>query len=116
MKKIPYKVRLGIGVGLVLWSIVAIIIVIVWGAYQAPIWALVLIPIVAFVFFIMGIIFVPKTNEDGTPIVMEKKPKLKKNKHKVKKRKRPFMTEEEWKQQEEEDDDMMFIEELVEDD
>lgn len=36
--------------------------------------------------------------------------------HKTRKAKQPFMTEEEWKEQEEEDDEMMFIEEVVEED
>lgn len=116
MKKIPHKVRTGIGVGLILWSIAAIIATIVWGAYGAPIWALIVYPIMAVISFIVGVIFVPRTNEDGTPIVVKKEPKPKKKKIKTKKLKRPFMTEEEWKQQEEEDDEMMFIEEIVEDD
>ena len=117
MKKIPYKVRMGIGVGLVLWSIIAFIATIVWGAYGAPIWALILIPIVAAITFVIGIIFVPKTNEDGTPFVAKKKSNSKKlKKRKTKKSKQPFMTDEEWREQEEEDDEMIFIEEVVEDD
>ena len=117
MSRIPYKVRVGIGVGLVIWSIVAIIATIVYGAYGAPVWVLILIPVVAAITFVIGIIFVPKTNEDGTPLVIEKKPKVKKRKRqKTKKVKRPFMTDKEWAEQEEEDDEMMFIEEIVEDD
>lgn len=117
MKKIPYKVRLWVGIGLMLWSIVAVIGIIIYASYDAPIWLIILIPIVAVIAFAIGVIFVPKINEDGTPIVIEKKPKAKKpNRHKIKKQKRPFMTEEEWREQEEEDDEMMFIEEVVEDD
>lgn len=117
MKRIPYKARLWIGIGLMLWSLVAAIAIIVYASYGAPIWLLIIIPILAVVAFALGVVFVPKTNEDGTPIVIEKKPKAKKPKnHKPKKQKRPFMTEDEWREQEEEDDEMMFIEEVVEDD
>ena len=117
MKKIPYKVRMGIGVGLVLWSLAAFIVTIVIAAYGAPIWTLILIPIVAVITFVIGIIFVPKTNEDGTPFVVKKKSNSKKlKKRKTKKVKRPFMTDDEWREQEEEDDEMIFIEEVVEDD
>lgn len=117
MKKIPYNVRTGVGVGLILWSVVAVIATIVWGAYGAPVWALILMPIVAIITLVIGVIFIPRNNEDGTPIVIEKKPKVKRPKtRKAKRYKKPFMTGEEWKEQEEEDDEMMFIEEAVEDD
>ncbi len=117
MNKIPYKVRTGVGTGLILWSVIAVIATIVWGSYGAPIWALILIPIVAVITFVIGVIFVPRTNADGTPIVIEKKPKVKRPKiRKAKRHKKPFMTDEEWREQEEEDDEMMFIEEVVEDD
>ena len=113
MKRAPYKVRIGISVGLFLWAIGCIIAAIclsqiglLWTAFVGPILA-----VVAFAF---SIIIMPKTKEDGSPIVVEKKPK--RAKHKVRKNKKPFMTEEEWKKQEEEDDEMMFIEEVVEDD
>ena len=114
MNNSPYKVMTGIGIGLVLLSIIGIIATIICGAYGAPIWLLVFLLVAAALTFVIGIIFVPKTNEDGTPFVIEKKPKKKKPKqHKVKK---PFMTEKELKEQEEEDDEMVFIEEVVEDD
>ena len=117
MNKIPYKVRTGVGVGLILWSVVAVIATIIWGSFGAPIWALILIPIVAVITLVIGVIFVPKTNADGTPIVIEKKSKVKRSKiRKAKRYKKPFMTDEEWREQEKEDDEMMFIEEVVEDD
>lgn len=117
MKKISYKARLWIGIGLMLWSIAAAIAIIIYASYGAPIWLIILVPILAIIAFAVGVIFVPKTNEDGTPVVIEKKQKPKKSKkYKQKKQKRPFMTEEEWREQEEEDDEMMFIDEVVEDD
>ena len=117
MNKIPYKVRTGVGVGLILWSVVAVIATIIWGAYGAPPWALILMPIVAIITLVIGVIFVPRTNADGTLIVIEKKSKIKTPKiRKTKRYKKPFMTDEEWQKQEEEDDEMMFIEEVVDDD
>lgn len=117
MNKIPYKVRLWIGVGLILWSIAAFIATIIYGSYGAPTWILVVGPIFAVIAFAIGVVFVPKTNEDGIPIVAEKKSKPKKPKNrKPKKQKKPFISDEEWKELEEEDDEMMFIEEVVEDD
>ncbi len=116
MKKIPYKVRLWIGIGLVLWSVLAVIATIIYAAYGAPIWILITGPIVAVIAFAIGIIFIPRTNEDGTPIVIEKKQRIKKPKsYKTKKQKKPFMSDEDWQAIEEEDDEMMFIEEVVED-
>ena len=116
MKKIPYKIRLGIGVGLMLWAVLAVIAIIVYASYGAPFWILIIGPIVAVIAFAIGIIFVPRANEDGTLIVIEKKQRVKKPKsYKSKKQKKPFMTDGEWREQEEEDDEMMFIEEEVED-
>ena len=115
MKKIPHKVRVGISVGLFLWAIGCVIAAICFSQ-MGFLWTAFVGPILAVVAFVFSIIIMPKTNEDGTPIVIEKKPKPKRTKHKTKKHKKPFMTEEEWKEQEEEDDEMMFIEEIVEDD
>ena len=42
--------------------------------------------------------------------------KIKPNKYKVKKQKKPFISDKEWEEFEEEDDEMMFIDEVVEDD
>ena len=42
--------------------------------------------------------------------------KTKPNKYKVKKQKKPFISDKEWEEFEEEDDEMMFIDEVVEDD
>ena len=116
MKKVPYKVRQYVGVGLCLFAVIAVIVTILIASYGAPIWMLITIPIVAALCFVVGIIFVPTTNEDGTPIVIKKKQKkIKPIRYEIKKQKRSFMTEEERNEQEEEDDEMMFIEEEVED-
>lgn len=117
MNKIPYKVRLCIGVGLILWSIAAFIATIIYGSYGAPIWILIAGPIFALIAFAIGIVFVPKTNEDGSPIVAKSKPKQnKQDRRKPKKQKEPFMSDKEWKESEDEEDDMIFIDEIVEDD
>lgn len=117
MNKIPYKVRLWIGVGLILWSIAAFIATIIYGSYGAPMWILIAGPIFALIAFAIGIIFIPKTNEDGSPIVVKTKPKQKKqHRRKSKKQKESFMSDKEWKEFEDEEDDMIFIDEIVEDD
>ena len=117
MNKIPYKVRLWVGIGLILLSMAAFIATFIYGAYSAPIWILIVGPIFAVISFVIGVVFVPRINEDETPIVIEKKSKPNKPKNrKPKKQKKPYISEKEWKELEEEDDEMMFIEEAVEDD
>lgn len=117
MNKIPYKVRLWIGVGLILWSIVAFLATIIYGSYGAPSWILIAGPIFAVIAFAIGIVFIPKTNQDGSPIVVESKPKQKKqHRRNSKKQKEPFISDKERKGFEDEEDDMIFIDEVVEDD
>ena len=111
MKHIPYKVRLYLGVILVIWSILALVATIIYSNYHAPMWILVMGPIASFLFFIIGIILVPRTNEDGSIVVIEKKNK-KIKKYKAPKEKKPFMSEEEWKKEEEEDEEMMYIDDM----
>lgn len=81
MNKIPYKVRSWIGVGLILWSISAFLATIIYGSYGAPTWILIAGPIFAVIAFTIGVIFIPKTNEDGSPIVVKIRPKQKKQKN-----------------------------------
>ena len=117
MNKIPYKVRLGVGVGLFLWSIFAIIATVIFSQQGLGVWVLIVGPILAAISFILFVIIMPKTNEDGSSIVFKKKTNTIKSKtYKSKKQKKPFMTDKEWKEQEEEDDEMIFIEEVIEDD
>ena len=107
MKKIPYKVRVGISVGLFLWSICAVIASIVFSQ-QGLLWTAYVGPIIAVIAIIASIIIMPKTKEDGSPIVEEKKPKAKK-KYKPKNQKKPFISDKEWNELDEEDEEEMYI-------
>ena len=109
MKKIPYKVRVGISVGLFLWSIGAVIASIVFSQ-QGYLWTAYVGPILAVTTFVISIIIMPKTKEDGSPIVEEKKSKPKKiKKYKSKKQKKPFISDKEWNELDEEDEEEMYI-------
>ena len=109
MKRAPYKVRIGISVGLFMWAI-GFIIAAICLSQIGLFWTAFVGPILAVVAFVFSIVIMPKTKEDGSPIVVEKKQK--RAKHKVRKNKKPFMTEEEWKKQEEEDDEIEAMEML----
>lgn len=112
MKRVPYKVQIGISVGLFLW-VIGCIIAAIYLSQIGLLWTTIVGPVLPLLFLSFSIIIMPKTKEDGSLIVVEKKPKS--AKHKVSKNKKPFMAEKERKKQEE-DDEMMFIEEAAEDD
>ena len=103
-----YKFRVGLSVGLFLLSI-GLVILGICLSQIGYLWTAYVLPITGVVLFIVSITLMPKTNKDGSPMEIKKKPKIKKDK-------KPILNEEEWKEQEEEDDEMMFIEEVVEDD
>lgn len=112
-KRIPYKVRLLISIGLFLWSMVAFIVSIIYYVNTMQLWVIIVVPIIAFLSFLVSIIFFPRFKDDGTPTV-ETKPKKKKTKPYVpKKQKEPFISDDEWKKLDEEDEEEMYI---VEDD
>ena len=92
MTKIPYKVRVGISVGLFIWSIGAVIASICFSQ-MGLLWTAYVGPILAFLAFILSVVFMPKTNEDGTPIVIEKK------------RKEVFVSQPSWNYDDDDDDD-----------
>ena len=102
MNKFSQKLRIRIGVGLVIFSLLGLVAVIVWNSFGAPKVALIIISIIAFITLAVGVAFIPTIYKD-------KKEKVFQNK-KSKKHKGPFMSEKEWKESEEEDDEMMFIE------
>ena len=111
MNKIPYKARLGIGIGLFLWAIVAFIVSIVYYVNTLQLWVMIVVPIIAFISFIASIVFFPRFKPDGTPTV-EPKPKTQKAKqYKPKKQKEPFISDEQWKELDEEDEECMYIDE-----
>lgn len=112
MKKIPHKVRLGIGIALLIWSLLAFLAVIIYASYKADLWILISVPILAFITFIIGIIFIPKNDESGSPIVSDKKYQIKKRK--ITKNKN-IKARQEDVDEDEEDDEMIFIEEMMDD-
>lgn len=114
MNKIPYKVRVGLGADLFLWSVGAVIATIIFSQQGLGVWVLIVGPTLAVISFVIFVIIMSKTNEDGSPIVIKKKPKA--NKQNRKKERKQFISDEELNKFEEEDDECFFIEEHVEDD
>lgn len=108
MEKIPYKGRVGISVGLFLYSIGCIIATIVLYQQTLWLWIVILGPILAVASFVLFIVIMPKTNEDGSPIVVEKTKRVKQPK--PKKQRKPFISEREWNDLDEEDEECMFVE------
>lgn len=113
MNKISYKTRNVIAAVFACTSLASLIAAALVFNAKLDNWIWIILTIVSILSFIVMVIFVPKTNPDGSPIKIKKKTKTKKYKQKEKK---PFMTEKEWEEEEEEDDEMMFIEEVAEDD
>ncbi len=111
MKKIPYKVRLWLSIGLILWDLVAVIAAIVCYAFTSWLWLLITVISVAFLLFILAIILFPRFKDDGTPTV-EQKEKIKKQRlHRPRKYKKPFLSNAEMKELDEEDEECMYINE-----
>ncbi len=108
MSRVPYKIRLWVGNSLIMLSVFVVIVEILIAPYNTPTWVIILMSFIAALIFIVGFVFIPKTNEDGSPIVINKKEKEHKESNK---QKSPLISEQEWKEQEEEDDEMMFIDE-----
>lgn len=73
MTKTPYKVRVGISVGLFIWSIGAIIASI-YFSQSGLLWTAYVGPILAFIAFVLSIIIMPKTSNDNNSIKIEEKP------------------------------------------
>ena len=112
MKRIPYKVRLWLSIGLFIWSIVAFIFSIIIYTNTMQLWIVITIPIIAFISFIMSIVFFPRFKDDGVPTI---EPKQKAQKpirhHKANNPRGPFINERDWEELEEEDEECMYIEE-----
>ena len=72
---------------------------------------IIVIPIVAFISFILSIVFFPRFKDDGTPTIEQKPKKQKTKQYKPAKQKRPFISDKEWKELDEEDEECMYIEE-----
>ena len=105
MKKIPSKIRVEIATGLFLLCIIMLILTIVLSQNGVGIWITIVGPAIAIISFVFSIIMMPLKYDDGSPII---KPKLSKPKtYKIKKEKKPFISEDEWEElelEEEEED------------
>ncbi len=111
MKRIPYKVRLWLSIGLFIWSIVAFIVSIIWYTNTMQLWIIITIPIIAFISFIISIVFFPRFKDDGTPTVEPKQKIQNPTHHKTNNSRKSFISEKEWEELEEEDEECMYIEE-----
>lgn len=112
MKRIPYKARLYLSIGLFLWAIIAFIVAIIYYVNTKQLWVMIVVPIISFISFIVSIVFFPRYKDDGTPTA-EPKPKVnnKTKQYKSHKQKEPFINEKEWEELDEEDEECMYIDE-----
>ena len=92
MTKTPYKVRVGISVGLFIWSIGAIIASI-YFSQSGLLWTAYVGPTLAFIAFVLSIIIMPKTSNDNNSIKIEEKP----TQH--------FISQPSWNYEDDEEDD-----------
>lgn len=111
MKNIPYKARVGIAIGLFIWSILAIIFTIVFAYHHYALWVVILGPSLAVIAFILSIIFMPKSKEGEISNIPHKpKPRNHRPSHYSEKHKRPFISEKEWEELEEEEEECFVME------
>ena len=114
-------VRLGIGFGLLAWSLVCFPYAIIKYVNTKEMWILILGLFAGSLSFISSLLFLLFLKDDKsietTPKQIHVEPKNKEYKPKKNKRvKKPFISEKEWEELEEEDEETMYIEEIVEDD
>ncbi len=74
-------------------------------------WIIIAIPVIAFISFIMSIVFFPRFKDDGTPTVEPKQENHKSVHSKTDNSREPFISEKEWEELDEEDEECMYIEE-----
>lgn len=111
MKNIPYKVRVGIAIGLFIWSILAVIFTIVFAYHHYALWVIILGPYLAVIAFILSIIFMPKSHEGEVNPPPKAKPRNHRPSHYSEKNKKPFINEKEWEELEEEEEECFVMEE-----
>lgn len=111
MNKIPDKVRVGIAIGLFLWSIIAIIMTIIYAYYHYELWIVIVIPILSFLAFILSIIFMPKSIQTNRHAPAKPKSRTHRPHNDVPKKKKPFISEKDWEELEEEEEECFAMEE-----
>ena len=115
MKKIPYKVRVGISIGLFIWSIFAVIFTIVFAYHNYQLWVVILGPSLAVIAFVLSIIFMPKSREGDNITPPQPKPRTHRPSHYSHKEKKPFISEKEWEELEEEEEECFAMEQIDDD-
>ena len=115
MNKIPDKVRVGIAIGLFLWSIIAIIMTIIYAYYHYELWIVIVIPILSFLAFILSIIFMPKSIQTNRHAPSKTKPRTHRPSYYSSKKKKPFISEKEWEELEEEEEECFAMEQADDD-
>ena len=106
MNKIPYKVRVGLSVGLFIYSICALLVSIVLAVNGYGLWIAFVGPILAITAFVFSIILMPKQKQESEPVVNNNKVKSTK---KHKKSKKPFITDKEMEELDEEEEELDYI-------
>ena len=100
-----------ISAGLFIWAVVAFIASIIYYVNTKQLWVIIAVPIIAFISFILSIVFVPRFKDDGTPTIEPKSKVQKVKQYKAMKSKEPFISEKEWEKLDEEDEECMYIDE-----
>ena len=107
--KMPHGVRFGVGLGLLVFSILCIPGTIINYANIEQVWVLILGPSLFVLSVIVGLFLLIFVN-DKEPIVVEKQEvKVKPQKETKNKNKKPFISDKEWKELDEEDEEEVYI-------
>ena len=115
MNKIPHKVRVGLSIGLFVWSICAVIFTIVYAYYDFALWIVIVGPILSLLAFIFSIILMPKSVEKDKHVPIKPQPRNHRPSHYSSKNKKPFISEKEWEELEEEEEECFAMEQVDDD-
>ncbi len=116
--KMPKGVRLGVGLGCIVWSLICIPYAIIKYINSKEEWILYIGLFFGFLALLTGLFFIIfiKNNTPVTKDNVEPTNKTPKQiQAKAKKEKKPFISEKEWEELEEEDEEAFYIEEIVDD-
>ena len=104
----PRGLRFGLGFGLLVFAILCIPGTIINYTNIKQVWVLILGPSL-FVLAVIASLFLLIFVNDKESIVEEQQPKIKPQKEKRTKNKKPFISEKEWEEIDEEDEEEMYI-------